>query len=483
MRKSKLIELFSGLSKEELTELGKFLRSSYHNKNEKVIKLYEYLKKVHNDIVVKYPFPENIDNNELKVLDKEYVFKKIFKGQKFEAKRILDLMAKLSVLVMDFMVWVEVRDLDLESDFIYLRTLKKRGLDRQFFQIANAIGKKIQKMPYRDAYYYNAQMRLNKMIYEHPSTGKLKSEILSLKETVVNLDHYYLYNRLKYNCEMLNRGKILGQEYEEENLDKILPLLPENTSPIFEILTRSAQTVRKVNDENYYRLKEIFFENLSQIQPIERNDLFIYLTNYASHRIHQGAGIEFLREVFELYKLGLQERLVIPNNRIDESIFLNIIDLSCRLDEYDWARNFIEDFKQYLNPNSRESTRKLGLAKIYFSEDNYESTLELLIKVEFKNVYYSLVAKGLMLRSYYELSGYDVLFFDFCEAFSKFLHRNKIISEDYKKAYLNLIRFSKLLYKAKTTQKLTKPQLLEEYKNIQNMASRKWISQKLDSIK
>ena len=67
MHKSNLIELLNVFTPKEFKELGEFVNSPFFNKNENVIKLYNYNKKY-------FPDLENVNLKKRKVSPREYVY-------------------------------------------------------------------------------------------------------------------------------------------------------------------------------------------------------------------------------------------------------------------------------------------------------------------------------------------------------------------------------------------------------------------------
>ncbi|MEM7102988.1 MAG: hypothetical protein AAF502_07665 [Bacteroidota bacterium] len=487
MKKSKLVELFSGLSKEEISELGKYIRSPYHNKNKTVIELFEYLKKLHPSLTGKFPFPEgSLNRSTLRKLDKQEVFKKLFESNDFESKTLLDLMAKLSVLIVNFLTQIELRDYDqLEKRFLILNSLKRRGLERQLSKTINELKKLIKAMPYRDSQFYYYAFRLNRFIYSLPATSKIKTGINSLQAISDNLEAFYVYSRLFYNNEMLNRQKIVGENYDIQSGQAMPGHLPpeiEKDNPLFSIYHLIGQLQLNESPEDYFNLKSQFFNNLHLLKTSGKLDIFIYLLNYCSLRLNAGDR-QFLEELFNLYRDALDRHLLIENGQMLETFFININDVACSMQEFNWAKQFVDSHQKYLQPDKKADTTTLCLANIAFSEKDYDNTLRLLNQVEFQNAYYGITAKALMLRSYYELDGYETLFYDFGDAFTKFIRRNKVLSNDFKNTYLNLIRFTRKLYKAKTFKTTSWATLSIQYGTIDRIANRTWLLQKLEELK
>src|ERR1044072_8248841 len=86
MKNTKLHELLINLTPNEFNSLGKFIASPYHNTNEKITSLYNYLSGFSPDY-----------NNEK--LNKQNIFKQIYKNEPYKEKRVDLLFSGLKSLI------------------------------------------------------------------------------------------------------------------------------------------------------------------------------------------------------------------------------------------------------------------------------------------------------------------------------------------------------------------------------------------------
>ena len=144
-----------------MRDLGKFIASPFFNKDEKVVKLFDYLKKYH-------PVFEH------KKLDREYVATKVFPEWKDNAyKKLSHIMSRLSKLVDDYFVWKETEYDASERYHALLKAYKRRKGD-WFFNSAKAdFRKHLEKQPERGTDYYFHQYRLNEEVFTHNATQRL----------------------------------------------------------------------------------------------------------------------------------------------------------------------------------------------------------------------------------------------------------------------------------------------------------------------
>src|SRR6186713_740223 len=113
MVNSNLIQLVSSLSPSEFREFGEYIRSSFFNKNEGVVRLYDFIK-------VYYP-----DFGKMN-FEKEHVYKKLFPHLKYDDAFMRKVMFNLAKLAEDYLVFINSR----EDSFSYSKSLLNELLKR-----------------------------------------------------------------------------------------------------------------------------------------------------------------------------------------------------------------------------------------------------------------------------------------------------------------------------------------------------------------
>ncbi|MBK6994886.1 MAG: hypothetical protein IPH31_08140 [Lewinellaceae bacterium] len=101
--------------------------------------------------------------------------------------------------------------------------------------------------------------------------------------------------------------------------------------------------------------------------------------------------------------------------------------------------------------------------------------------VEYSDVVYTLSAKQLLVRTYFELG--EILALDsLIDSFKIFLRRNKLISKSHKREYLNFLNFVKNLtiLRAADNRKIAK--LRARIETASSITPKKWLLEKIDAL-
>ncbi len=469
MQKSKLTGRLKLLKPDELRNFTRFLESPFYNKDEKIIRLFKYLKKY-------YPVFED------KELDREHAAAKIFPEWKSSHyKKISYLMTHLSSLVDDYFTVKEIEKQPFEREQLLLKAYKDRGGDWFFNSLANEMSKKLNKSKERGINYYQHQYRLNQEIYTHTATAKLQTGISSLKEFLENLDAFYFSSKFLYSAEMRFRELYFAEKSELILLDDMLEKVKHKSFEdkhlvhVFCLIIHLYQT----RDETVYNeLKALIFQHFHTFSKSEQLEMILMANNFSIMEFNQGK-TEYALEIFKLYQYGLEHNVWIAEGYINNDNFDNIVNTACLVGKFDWAKTFINHYSQYLREEIKETTRLLGLSRIAFEINDFEETINLLRSVEFIDIHDNIRAKRLQIRCYYELDNYHDTFEDACNAFAQYCRRNKIMGQEIKSINLTFINFIRKLHHAKHYMSADKNTLLADL-DKGSLPFTKWFRKKIE---
>ena len=187
--------------------------------------------------------------------------------------------------------------------------------------------------------------------------------------------------------------------------------------------------------------------------------------NYCLIRINQGDQA-FLDKLFELYQYQLERGLLLEEGVLSEWNYKNIVAAGIRLRQFEWVRKFIEDYKDSLTPEFKDNAYRFNLASYHLAMEEHHEAMLLLREVEYSDLRYNLGAKTMLLQSYYELQEYEPLV-SLTESFRQVLMRDKTMSENFRKGYYNLFRFTrKAAYLRSRLEYLTAEKALQELERL-----------------
>ena len=244
----------------------------------------------------------------------------------------------------------------------------------------------------------------------------------------------------------------------------------------------------KMNTESsrvqyYFKLKDFIQKNKRTLNKFDLIGAYVHLEGYCKKRISEGNS-KFEREQFEIFQEEIQEKTYVLNDNSMSPIFYrNVVRSALDVNEYEWVKNFIHTFKPELDKKFSDSYYYYCLALYEFNMKNFETSLELVSKINSNEIYMKLNFKILHIQLMDEL-GYDDSLADALESFRHFLNKNKFISNITKIPFYNFHKFLRkiILEKNKTTGSqidLIQNSLIKE----NNIINKKWLIGKIESCK
>lgn len=315
----------------------------------------------------------------------------------------------------------------------------------------------------------------------------------SIQKLVDNLDLFYLTEKLKNSCEMINRRVIIKADYKLWFIDHIIYLVEQNHSYFKQFPTVMVYyTIYKMltepeNDLHYQQLVSRLEIESDKFSKEEARSMYNYIRNYCIRKVNEG-NQNYLKELFELFKVLINKQLILRSNMILQWDYKNIISVALRNKAYAWTEQFIHQYKAHLDPKYRENALSYNLAYLYYEKGQNDKAISELHKVEFDDIFYHLDAKVLLMKSYFDLEEENA-FHSLVDSFRIYLRRNKLITRHQQVIYQNFIRLAAKLFRLKINLKLHGKQdkkkldrLRREIVNTKGVANVSWLLHNLDIL-
>ena len=430
MRDSKLVKTFGLLEPNERLRFGEYVRSPYFNKHERLIQLADIL-------VAAAP---DFEGEQLSRLN---LSKQIFGTDQLEYQKLSDLFTYLYRLLEKFIAQQAYDNDSAIKQNLLLASFRKKGMDRQFEQLTEKRTVPVSFIA-EERMMEDYKLHKERDLYFTAKDSRTKDK--SIEQKALALDRFYLVAKLKSCCEMLNRQNIVREQYRIDFLDEILQLAQLHAAqekPMPEILVYHCIALTIIDNSkeaHYHRLTQLLDSNASVMEADEVRSMYDFAQNYCIKKINTGRS-DYLREIFELYKSLLANGLILADGQLSQWDYKNIVTVACRLQEFGWSEQFLNQYKDKLPEQDRENAYAYNLASMYYSGKEFGKAMKLLQEVTFTDVYYGLGARSLLLKIYYEAWEMDPLYSLF-ESFRTYLRRNDMVSEYQFKAHMNLVKLT-----------------------------------------
>ncbi len=472
-KEDKVLTLLTTFSKYERSRLRRFLLSPYFNENENLIHFYNSI--------------EDFLGKPNRKISREGLWKKAFGKKKFQEQAYRRLCSDLTKLAYRFL---SIEWHERQSFSHWEGTLKKvnsADLNKHYLTALRNVRKGLEESTIRNSDYFYTRYVSEYESHVHLERIKAKrNSLTNLQEADTNLDVFYIANKLKHYCDALNYKTILSIEIDV----KILPRLIEFIEtygylkfPVVHIYYCIVKTINEPeNTENYFLLESLLKKHYLSFPPSELKTLYIYATNFCIKSLNSG-NRDFFEHLYDLYFTMLDKKTIFnATGVLDERHYKNIITLGIGLKDYKGVEQFILEYSLMLKKENQENARTYNLAHLYFATQDYDKVIEQLNKVEYKDVFYALGSKTMLLKTYYELDEYLAMDSQI-DSFRIYLRRNKLISGKKRTQYLNFLRFFKKMTSIPSYDKQAYTKLENKIKDNVEVYNKNWLIEKISNLK
>lgn len=463
--KYKLYHLIDTLSKSEIRQIKKMVVSPFFLERKDVGRLFNFLI---NELIEHGDFPE-----------KEKVFKHTFPDKPYNDLQLRGTMSDLVEHIEEYLLIQYRRKNKIKSKLLLAEIYRKRNLEKSYFSTVTKTNKLIGNHPKRNAAYYQnlLEFQLEKMEFQLVAK---RTDGVNFQEISDTWDIVYLIRKLRHVCAQLSHQAIFKQDYNFGLLADLVEVVEQEKYIKVPAIAMYYYCYRFLTEEFSFEFFQKFRKQLKDYRhhfsQKELQDPYRLAINFCIRKLNTGDAF-FIEEGLKLYKEGLEEGILLENGVLPRFSYNNMIAMAILLEEFDWVENFINTSSNLLEKKYRKQTISFNLARMEYARKNYAAAMVHLQNAEYKDLLNNLIAKSLLLKIYYELEEFDLLF-SHLDSFQIFIRRRDV-SDFHRKNYLNMIRFVKKIISLPEMDKKARGQLKHEMEVEEILTEREWLLSKV----
>lgn len=456
MEKSQLLQLIFSFSAAEKREVRKFLASPFFNHRRDVAQLFDWF------------------------CEQEHPEKTTTKQHLFGEAAVDDQELRLRMTYLHRLLERYLAQKELEADEIAIRlhlarSYRKRGLAPQFEKVRKGLEKTIDHSTLRDTRYHEWQYRLYWETHQL-SHARNPTDLSHLSAASVAADVAYLTLKLRLICLRTVHQTLYAVDDKQAVWEaEVLAFAEQNfaqTHPAVAIYLHCYRMMRHPETETHFRqFKKLLLDDVGAFSGEEMHGLFIWAVNYCVRRLNAGDKT-YYRELFDLYKSGLESGYLLENGVLPRFTYHNVVAAGLQTGDLEWVSFFIHHYKNSLEKQYRDSAFCFNLARLEFARKQYGTVLDLLQKANYRDVLVNLATKTLLLKTYYELGAYDLLQ-SHLDAMHNYISRKTIIGY-HRTSYLTLIRYASKLLGLRVMDKKELEKLRSAILQEEHLLEREW---------
>ena len=431
VRRNKFFRIFLALSKIKQRQFKLFLRKQMPEKSN----LHLFIEALEERNIF-------IHDN---MLDKGELFNKISDKATYDDAIIRQCFFELNQVLETFLLIEHHRK--EHQYFTFIEIFNDLGLEKEVSDTIIDVERLLEGKP-KDVTML--KQRYNLLQYKNEldlQKGKRDDGSIS-KQMMDTLDELYFSQKLRLSCILLNNKNIWAQEKEITLINEIVHIVSVSgdfNNPYIALYLNVYQLLTLSQPDNLLEQSErIILENKDVMDAKSLREIFIILQNFCIRKLKEG-DVYFEQKLFDIYKRQIELGLIAEKYIVSPWTYKNIITISFRLKEYEWAKFFMTTYKDFLPEGERENAYNYNLANYYFRTGNYGKSMRLLQQLEFTDLFYKLGSKLILLKIYFVLNEEEA-FENHCVSFKSFLTREKKLNIEQRRPYLNQIKFSNLIF-------------------------------------
>ncbi len=444
MYDSQLLKILKTLNKADMRELNKFVQSPYLNTRADVVALCHYLVQHHGGLP--------------SFFQKAIVFKAIYPEKKnYDDGIIRFIMHALLKIVKKYLIQKELENRPFSEQMLLIQALRRRNLDNFFEQEIQQAHQLHDENKQRNAEFFFFDYQLQYEQQEFLSLTKRQAD-MPLQSATNALTQFYVIEMLRHACVALASEAIVNSNIELPMMSAVLDWVKnhlsdthnkgDNTQIVMRLFYLTYTSLESKNILIFNELYDLLQLNWHLLSESEGRLLRILAINFCIRKSNTGAA-DVRRRLFELYRSGIDNKLLFENGFLSKFTFKNVVATAILVKEFDWVKTFLDTHKQDIHPREREMMYQFGLASYYFSQKNYDKAMPLLSRFEANDAQMSLLTKSMLLRMYYECGEWNVLE-SLLDSFQTYIRRQKDVGY-LSEQYSNLIKTVRKMMKTDLT--------------------------------
>ncbi len=467
MLQFKLIILIDAIDSNEKKMFLQWLNSDFSASYKEIISLTSYL--------LKY-----LDKKE-KYFTKEKVFTQLYGKETYNDTRLRKVFSDTYLQLRRFLAYQQyVVKQGIWEEYFFIETLKEKGLYSLATQQLKHFKQKLDNYPYLDtlALYQQFIYEQQKQILLHYKQRDKESNIQAVADA---FDSYYIVEKLRILQNVRSHQNVYETTYTTYLEPEILHLAsipPFAATPLVQLYQLGYVCILHFNLEDYEAFKPLFYQHIHQFNAHQLRDFYMMMINFCIKKINEGQK-HYYEEGLNWYIQAFDSKAILEYGFLSRFTYRNVIAICLALAKYAQAKQIIENWKNYLEPEYQESLYTFNLCKYHYQLKDYKKAIKILLTNDYDDKLLNLSAKVLLLKIYYEAKDFRSLDTTI-ESCKVYLKRQKVVGY-HRKNYTNFLDILKKLatnMSKKEGQEILKP-IVE---NTNPLTEKQWLLQQIAAL-
>ncbi len=436
MEDLKLIELLRTFDKKEFRKFGEFVKSPYYNKNASVIALFE---------AISFYYPEFENRN----FTLEKIYAKTFRKEKFNYPKITNVISDLYQLAEKYIIQITIEKKTSVNDMALITGLRQKEIGKLYEQKFSRKLDELKNTGVKDENYFYSMYEMYDDYLWYATSVKPNTELNVVQKEFDNFFYYALIRLIRFYSLMLHERNQNNVNYSMTMLDEVLLLLKKGdliNNPTLMVFINVLLLLYTKDSIYYEELKKLKINYFNELRKDDQYMLFVHMYDFCAHMVNNKCDDSYNKDMLDIYKEMLEKEFMTKDNFFYFN-FINVVKVACRVGEFEYAENFINDYKDSIPEDEKENVLSFCYGTIENSKGNYNLALEYFSKSNFQNFLLKVQVKILLLKTYYKLEMYEQAL-QIIDTFRHFIKSEGNLLPEHAKSYSIFLRLMGELIRA-----------------------------------
>ncbi|MEL6358964.1 MAG: hypothetical protein AAFQ01_03400, partial [Bacteroidota bacterium] len=306
----------------------------------------------------------------------------------------------------------------------------------------------------------------------------------SIVEFSNTLDRAILALRLRQICERLSIARLHATEdtsFYHQARELITQASQFEEEPAILLYAQATELYladqQEAGDQSFNSFKDSLQTNLHRFTAQEQRDLLLIAINHALRQANAGRR-EYLPELFELYKRGLEDGILLEHGRLSIFTFSNAFGAALHVNQTTWAKDYLLALQNRLPKERGAEVVALAKARLAYNAGDYDQVLMELQQADYRDFIHHMTARLMQLKVYLALDYYHMAE-NLVSGTRQLLRRHSDRSYHYKN-YRNIFTLAAQVLRLNPGAKASKTKLVQRITNTQPCTEKSWLLEQLD---
>jgi hypothetical protein len=468
MKDSLLYRFWVAMPAERRRFARQVLSSSLHNPRQELLRLFQYLEQW------------GREGRSADKPGKDQAWRYVHKGERaYQDTAMRLLMADLLALLRQSLVLAESRE-ETESAATYWRQLQRFAPTELLDRELGRLRRNLEREPIRDSAHFRERYALEQEVFQYTRQQRRLGEdnTPAIRESFAT---WVALECLQQGCAYLAQQSVTARVSDIPYLAETLRMLESGQLSGQESVATWYAAYRALaapeDSGNFMAFRQALQTHAGLFGSEDQRDLYILAINVCIRRINSGERA-YVREAFELYREGLSQEVFLEHGYLSRFTYRNVLNIALALDEWDYALEHLDRFREYLHPPTRDNTWAYNLATYHFRRKEYAAAQELLRTVELPEMLENFDGRRMLAIIYYETDALQALD-SLLDSFDIYLRRHRE-GGYHRLMYLHFVRFLKTILAHPYRSPAATEKLRDRITRTQYLADREWLLAQLD---